>query len=35
LAVTKAHILEAMREAKGELQLIEYLKKAEMAREAE
>ncbi|HEY1244682.1 MAG TPA: hypothetical protein VGF29_07600, partial [Hyphomicrobiaceae bacterium] len=35
--VTKAQILEAVREAKGEqaAQLIEDLKKAEMAREAE
>jgi ParB family chromosome partitioning protein len=35
--VTKARILEAVREAKGEqaAQLIEDLKKAEMAREAE
>jgi ParB family chromosome partitioning protein len=35
--VTKARILEAVREAKGEgaAQLIEHLKKAEMAREAE
>jgi ParB family chromosome partitioning protein len=35
--VTKARILEAVREAKGEqaAQLIENLKKADMAREAE
>jgi len=35
--VTKAHILEAVREAKGEasVELIEHLKKPEMAREAE
>ena len=35
--VTKARILEAVREAKGEasVQLIEHLKKADMAREAE
>jgi ParB family chromosome partitioning protein len=35
--VTKAHILEAVRQAKGEqaAQLIDHLKKAEMAREAE
>ena len=35
--VTKAHILEAVREAKGDasVELIEHLKKPEMAREAE
>ncbi|PDT06841.1 ParB/RepB/Spo0J family partition protein [Rhizobium sp. M1] len=35
--VTKAHILQAVREAKGEqsAQLIDHLKKADMAREAE
>jgi len=35
--VTKAHILEAVREAKGEqsAQLIDHLKKGEMAKEAE
>ncbi|SDR63814.1 chromosome partitioning protein, ParB family [Rhizobiales bacterium GAS113] len=35
--VTKAHILEAVREAKGEAsaQLIDHLKKADMAKEAE
>ena len=34
--VTKAHILQAVREAKGEqsAQLIDHLKKADMAREA-
>ncbi len=35
--VTKPRILEAVREAKGEgsVQLIDHLKKAEMAKEAE
>jgi ParB family chromosome partitioning protein len=35
--VTKAHILEAVREAKGDdtARLIEHLKKADMAKEAE